>query len=83
VEAQSELGIFRLARRHQLRERLQTWPLLQGEPYQRTAALVAKGIGGAGGCAFRTVEFANHALDGRCLTRYRQTVKWATSRPTL
>ena len=31
--------------------------------------------------AFRTIEFTNHAADGRCVTTYRQTVKWVTSRP--
>jgi hypothetical protein len=57
---------------------LQTGPMLQAEPYRRTAVLIAQGVGR---WAFRTVEFTNHAFDGRRLTRYRQTIKWATAPP--
>jgi hypothetical protein len=59
-------------------EILQTGPMLQGVPYRRTATLVAKG---AGRYAFRTIEFTCRGLDGATLVRYRQTVKWPTSRP--
>jgi hypothetical protein len=57
---------------------LQTGPMWQGTPYRRTATLVAKG---AGRLAFRTIEFECRTLDGRPAVRYRQTVKWPTTRP--
>ena len=62
---------------------LQTGPMFQDVPYRRTATLVAKGMGRY---AFRTIEFECHPLNARSdsratVVRYRQTVKWPSSRP--
>jgi hypothetical protein len=57
---------------------LQTGPMFQDVPYLRTATLVAKGMGRY---AFRTIEFECRAAGGRPVVRYRQTVKWPSTRP--